>query len=615
MDSSMILFYSTTGKVFKALNQGIDLLKCFLGKSVLNLFIVVFIALMFSSAEARLSIQQTTSVDQFQAKSLYEALTAEIYNKMGDEKRAVDHYQRLVSYSDDPAIAKRATELATVTAQLKKALIIAKRWVDISPKNLEANQYLALLLLRNSRFDDSAHQLNNIVQLVDETLDKAEVESQISTRNRIKSKQSLKFIGSLLAVEAHHDKAYKVFKLYLKQFDDKQYLNQKKLISANLAMKAKKYSDVVSLLENLKQLDRQNFVDASVMKAKALQRLSHTSEAIQVLSTIKDYKETSDSSRLELVRLLVLDKQKKLALPVLEKLIVKHKKNKALLKSLIALQIDQSMLKRAEMNIQKLRLSEKYRDDAEYFYGEVLEKRGDASKALEAYQKVSDGAFIKNAHKKIIHLVNQINGTESLASFFDLKQKQSTKSADKAYWIKLQADNLFDAKKYKLALASYNKAIGLSPDNLLYYYHRGLLNERMGQLQSAENDFNHVIKNRKNDADALNALGYMLSVNTQRLNEAESYIKKAYEIKPNDPVIMDSLGFLLFKTGDLTTAEKFLRKAFRLIKNPEVASHLISVLAKMNQHQEALRIYDEMKKKYPNNQILKNLKKVLHADL
>jgi pentatricopeptide repeat protein len=52
-----------------------------------------------------------------------------------------------------------------------------------------------------------------------------------------------------------------------------------------------------------------------------------------------------------------------------------------------------------------------------------------------------------------------------------------------------------------------------------------------------------------------------------------------------------------------------------LIKNPEVASHLISVLAKMNQHQEALRIYDEMKKKYPNNQILKNLKKVLHADL
>jgi hypothetical protein len=256
MDSSMILFYSTTGKVFKALNQGIDLLKCFLGKSVLNLFIVVFIALMFSSAEARLSIQQTTSVDQFQAKSLYEALTAEIYNKMGDEKRAVDHYQRLVSYSDDPAIAKRATELATVTAQLKKALIIAKRWVDISPKNLEANQYLALLLLRNSRFDDSAHQLNNIVQLVDETLDKAEVESQISTRNRIKSKQSLKFIGSLLAVEAHHDKAYKVFKLYLKQFDDKQYLNQKKLISANLAMKAKKYSDVVSLLENLKQPEK-----------------------------------------------------------------------------------------------------------------------------------------------------------------------------------------------------------------------------------------------------------------------------------------------------------------------------------------------------------------------
>ena len=119
------------------------------------------------------------------------------------------------------------------------------------------------------------------------------------------------------------------------------------------------------------------------------------------------------------------------------------------------------------------------------------------------------------------------------------------------------------------------------------------------------------LKPEKNDADTLNALGYMLTVHTKRYAEAMSHIEKAFKIKPNDPVIMDSLGWVYFHTGDLTSAESYLRKAFSTIKNPEVASHLISTLAKSGKQQEAQEIFNEMNKKYPDNKILNNVKHYL----
>ncbi len=588
----------------------------FVWKSVCINFLLAFsTTLSIGSAEARLSSHGISHADNFQAQLIYDALVAEIYIQLGDEKLAVDHYQHLTVISDDPAIARRVTVLATATGQLKRALDTSKRWVELAPDNLEAGQYLALLYLRNSQFTESAHQLDKLVKQANKSLNLNDIKDRESNKQDVANSESLKFIGSMLAAESHHDKAYKVFKLYLKQFGKGKYQSQKKLISADLAMKAKNYTAVISLLEFLDDLDPQNLVDAAAMKAKAYHRSNQTVEAIQVLNSIKDYKETKDSSRLELVRLLVLDKKKKRALPILQKLVTKHQKNNELLKSLIALQIDQSFLKNAENNINKLRLTDKYQDDAEYFRGELLEKKGNFNEALKSYNNVKDGSFLNIAHKKVIYITQKAKGQQALDELFSLKQKNAEKVSDKAYWIKLQADKVFDEKKYKQALVLYNKAIQLTPDNTHYYYYRGLLHERMTNLDLAEKDFNFVLKKRNNDADALNALGYMLSVNTQRLIEAKNYIKKAFEIKPNDPVIMDSLGYILFKMGDLSAAERYLRKAFRLMKNPEVASHLISVLSKSNQHQEAQLIFEEMNEKYPDNHILNNVKQYLHADL
>lgn len=574
------------------------------------------------TAEARLASHEISQSDSYQAKMMYDALVAEMYIQFDQEIQAVEYYHRLADVSDDPAISKRVTELATATGQLKSALETSKRWFELSPDSLEAGQYLALLYLRNSRFKEAAEQLNALVALVNKMLadkgiknnqDDSQNTSASSVSNIAYNGESLKFIGSMLAEESHHDKAYQVFKLYLQQYGNERPSAQEKVIAANLAMKAKNYAEVISSLDSLDDLGRENFVDAAVMKAKAYQKTHQTAAAIQLLNSIKDYKETKDSSRLELVRLLVLDKQKIRALPILQKLVLKHEKNNELLKSVIALEIDQSRFNAAKININKLKLSDKYQSDAEYFAGELLEKKGRFIDALIKYDNVKEGDFLINAHKKVIYLTQKTEGKSALEQLFIQKQVDAVKVSDKAYWLKLQADKAFDEKNYQQALGLYDMAIELSSDKTQYFYHRGLLHERMSNFDLAEKDFNFVLKTRSNDADALNALGYMLTVNNQRLAEAKKYIVKALEIKPNDPIIMDSLGLVLFKTGDLSSAEQYLRKAFRLLKNPEVASHLINVLSKSNQHHEAQQIFEEMNEKYPDNHILRKLKPLQEA--
>ncbi len=582
-------------------------------------FSLISIFVLSLNANATGIIEKSTPETlQFESNDLYQALAAEIYNQLGEKNLAVDHYYNLSVSNKDPAIAKRVTELATVTGQIAKALDGAKRWVALQPNNLEANQYLTLLLLRNSHFKSSAKQLDKIRVLLEDSSEQAQsLATNINSQsNQFHSNESLTFIGAMLSAEAHHDKALTVFDLYIKEHASKLknhslYLKQQKLIAAQLAMKAKQYSTVVSSLNGLTGLDPQNFVDATVMHAKALHKLRKNNLAIVLLDSIKKHPEANDSHRLELVRLLVLTKQKSLALPILETLVTKHSKNLELLKSLVALQIDLSKFNSVESNISKLRTNVKYSHDADYFTGEYAEKLGQQEKALFNYEKVSAGSYLKNAHKKRISLVKKIHGQYELNALFQEQQNNADTLSDQAYWIKLQADELFEAHYYSKALALYDKAVTLVPKKTRYRYKRGLVNERLGNLDKAELDFNSVLEKRSNDTDTLNALGYMLSVHTKRFDEAKTHIDKAYKLKPHDPLILDSLGFVFYKTGELDKAEKYLRKAFKLMKKPEVASHLITVLAKLNQHQEAKNIYIEMQRIYPDSPSLKSVLRYL----
>ncbi len=576
-------------------------------------FVISILLLLAQPVNAQRNNPGVSEKTQHEAKAIYQVLIAEMYHQYGEDQLAVKNYQKVLSISDDIEVAKRATILSTATASFNEALIAAKRWVELTPETIEARQYLALLHLRHQHIDASVKQLHLIRNLVAIKF----LESKSSKKEA--SREGLAFLGSMLAQEAHHKKALTVFETYLEKYkkNSKSAVNeqaQQNLILANLAMNAKDYQRVVSALSDKNNFNysEQNRVDAISLKAKALRKLHRPKEAITLLESIQNNQHTPDSSRLELVRLWVLNNKKNKALSLLLKLVAKHNKNHELLKSLVALQLDLKHYNEVEKNIELLRSQPAYKNDAHYFTGELHHLKKQPLQAIQSFEEVAGGAFLKLAHKKLIRLKHQEEGREALDIWFQEKLNKAKKIGDQAYWLKLHADSLFDNKQYQKAMNAYNRAIRLSPKETRYRYHRALLNERLKNYDGAEKDLNYIIKRRENDADALNALGYMLIENTDRISEAKGYIKRAFALRPNDPVILDSLGWAMFKTGEFELAKTYLEKAYEKIKNPEVASHLIQTLSALGLKQQAKQVYKEIKKQFPKNKKIVSLQEYLH---
>jgi tetratricopeptide (TPR) repeat protein len=272
------------------------------------------------------------------------------------------------------------------------------------------------------------------------------VAGEATITEETETNKSLRFIGAMLSVESHHEKALKVFQAYLLKSAEKGLTNkmntasaqkvqvQQQLILATLADLAKNYTTVIASLKELdsyilgKNIATESFVKASLMKAKAFRKENRISEAVEILLPIVEKHDASDSIQLELVRLLIMDKRKSEAFVYLKVLTTKHPDNNDLLKSLIALEIDQSQYQAATRDIQKLKQYKAYASDAKYFMAEVLEAQGDSQSALEKYAQVTEGALLKNAKKKILSLTRRMAlDTNKQAESSSVKQRVNFK--------------------------------------------------------------------------------------------------------------------------------------------------------------------------------------------
>ena len=116
--------------------------------------------------------------------------------------------------------------------------------------------------------------------------------------------------------------------------------------------------------------------------------------------------------------------------------------------------------------------------------------------------------------------------------------------------------------------------------------------------------------NVKPDHAAYNALGYSFADRNTRLPEARKLIEKALEIAPEDYFIIDSLGWVLYREGDLKGAARELRRAYSGRPDAEIGAHLGEVLWVMGERDER-RVWDEALKAGPENEtLLKTIKRL-----
>jgi tetratricopeptide (TPR) repeat protein len=152
---------------------------------------------------------------------------------------------------------------------------------------------------------------------------------------------------------------------------------------------------------------------------------------------------------------------------------------------------------------------------------------------------------------------------------------------------------LREAARYDQAIERLTVADQEISDSIEIKYELGMLLERQKRHADMERYLRAVIELDPGYAHAYNALGYSLADRNERLDEAYELIYRAHQILPEDPYILDSLGWVKFRQGDNEQAELFLRQAFEVRAEAEIAAHLGEVLWVMGQQDKARQIWRE----------------------
>lgn len=153
------------------------------------------------------------------------------------------------------------------------------------------------------------------------------------------------------------------------------------------------------------------------------------------------------------------------------------------------------------------------------------------------------------------------------------------------------------------------------PDEPDVLYDIGMMADQMGRFDTAEQHFRKLIEVKPDHPNAYNALGYSLADRGVRLDDARVLLTKALAMRPNDPYIIDSMGWLAFRQGRLEEALALLQQAYASKPDTEVAAHLGEVLWVMDRKDEARTIWRQARERDADNAVLKQTIERLKVDL
>jgi len=250
-----------------------------------------------------------------------------------------------------------------------------------------------------------------------------------------------------------------------------------------------------------------------------------------------------------------------------------------------------------------IRLNER-EGEAQYYLGRIYENRKQYDIAIDWYQQVHVGDYQFDARLRIADMLGLSGQIDEAIEHLDamLDGSQSNGSLVRIYVAKGELLRL--ARRYEESMAVFNTALEIVPGNSDLLYARALVAERLGQIDQLEEDLKFILKTEPDNAHALNALGFTLADQTDRYEEAHVYLKRAIEIMPDDPAIIDSLGWVHYRLGDYDEAIRLLRMALSRFDDAEIAAHLGEVLWVVGKQEEARGIWQKALKKTPDAPVL-----------
>jgi Flp pilus assembly protein TadD len=340
-----------------------------------------------------------------------------------------------------------------------------------------------------------------------------------------------------------------------------------------------------------------------VIEAQVLQKRS-TSEAAKRLAQFVEKNPSSREGRLNYARALILDKRVPEARKQFEALLAANPGNTDLVYTigLLAFQLKDYAV--AEDNMKRLVGNADYRDPdgARFLLGQIAEEQKQWPRAIEWYEQIQEGEHALPARLRTANAIAKQGKLDAAREFL---QKVGADYPDQQVQITVaEAQVLRDANRHKEAFELLGKALKEEPDQPELLYDFALTAEKLEKYDVLEQNLRKLIEVRPDHAHAYNALGYSFAERNTRLREARELIEQALKLAPEDYFIVDSLGWVQYREGDLKGAAETLRRAYGGRPDAEIGAHLGEVLWVMGDRSEANRIWQESLKSAPDNETL-----------
>lgn len=516
---------------------------------------------------------------------VYLLLAAELAGQRGQYEVALKNYLQVARRDSDPQIAERATQIALYLKDSDKALEAAQLWSERDPKSVSARRVAAMLLLKTGQVDAAIAQFQALLALPNPDLENTLIELVKWLDAELPKEQALAAMQQLVG----------------------HFPREAELHFAYALLASGKGEHQLALEETERALAlHPDWSRARLLQAQVMSQMGDSKAARDAVQ--RALKAEPGNMRLRLIYAQFLAKTGdfKMAERELSRILDKEPDNHDARFALASTLMEMGQVDRAKQYFLELTEVSKWQSQAYFYLGLIEAKRERLDNSLRWFDKINSGPLQFDAQ------VNAITALINLGRMGEARQrlgqvrKAFPNEALRLYL--LEAELLSKNKDYDAAFELLSEALEQLPGQLELLYARALVAEELGRFDVLEADLQAVLEKHPDDPNALNALGYTLVDRNVRLDEAKDYLDKAIELKPEDPAILDSYGWLQYRLGDHPAALDYLRRAYDLVRDPEIGAHLGEVLWESGKRQEAKKVWREAIKKDPDQDAVKKVR-------
>ena len=526
----------------------------------------------------------TNADDNQIGQTVFQVLLAEIALRRGNPSLASSAYADLALRTHDPEALERTIEIALYGRQIDVALDAARLWTEHDPQSVKAYELQASVMAIARQTDELAPTLSHLLEL-----------------DEAKRADILLGLPPLLAQLNDRQTALNIAETVSRPYDNMAEAHYAiAVIAASADQNERARTEAHHALEL-----RPDWEKAALLQTQILFRAS-TQEAIDFLSGFVNKNPRAREAQIQLARLMVSAKRYDEALQQFKNILKDNANNPEILFSTALVALQQKNWAEAEKHLKHLlTLPEADKNTAFFFLGQLAEEGKHVDEALDNYAKVLAGEhFISAQIRRAYLLANQGRLDEARAQ---LRDAPSTTTQERVQLTIAEAGLLREAKQYRAAFTLLEKALNAQPEQPDLLYESALLLEKLDGLDLMERRLRKLISLQPDSPLAYNALGYSLADRNLRLDEARALIEKAYKLSPDDFYILDSMGWVRYRQGDLPGALDYLEKARAKNNDPEVVAHLGEVMWTMGRQDEARTLWQDMQKQHPDNETLNSI--------